>query len=107
MNSKLIKSGLPVNVNDLCKPLSTVMFLDNLLEAEPIVVQGMAGVNLGQPSSYASRFSIRHGGRGNIIFWDGHTESLRGTDVVDTNFGPNYGQGVQPQTRIVWDICPP
>jgi len=107
MNSKLIKLGRPVNVNELCHPENTVMFIDNRLEGEPTVVQGMMGENLGQPSAYANRFSIRHGGTGNIIFWDGSAESFRGNRVVDTVVGPNYGQAIQPQREIVWDVCPP
>lgn len=107
MNSKLIKLGRPVNVNELCHPESTVMFIDNRLEGEPTVAQEMMGENLGQPSAYATRFSIRHGGTGNIVFWDGHAEPFRGTKVIDTVVGPNYGQAVQPQREIVWDVCPP
>jgi len=107
MNSKLIRSGRLVNLDELCHPESTVMFLDNRLDGEPTVVQGMMGENLGQPSAYANRFSIRHGGTGNIIFWDGRAESLRGTKIVDTTVGPHYGQAIEPQRDIVWDVCPP
>lgn len=103
MNSKLIKSGLSVNLNDLCKPTETVMFLDGRLQGEPMATSGMADDNLGQPSVDAKRFSIRHGGRGNILFWDWHAEPFRGSAVVD----PATGGAIQPQTRIVWDICPP
>jgi len=103
MNSKLIKSGLPVNINDLCQEDSTVMFLDGRLHGEPMATPNMNPENLGQPSADAQRFSIRHGGRGNILFWDGHSESLRGLDVVD----PATGGAIQPQKKIVWDLCPP
>jgi prepilin-type processing-associated H-X9-DG protein len=106
MNSKLIKLGLPLNVDDLCKPTSTVMFLDNLLDGEETIVRGPYILNLGQPSSYANRFSARHGGRGNIIFWDLHAESLAANEVVETKPGPNYGRGIEPQVRVVWDPCP-
>jgi prepilin-type N-terminal cleavage/methylation domain-containing protein/prepilin-type processing-associated H-X9-DG protein len=107
MNSKLIKLGLPLNVSDLCQPSSTVMFLDNLLEGERKAVQGPTALNLGQPSSYANRFSIRHGERGNMVFWDWHVESFSGPEVVDTKPGPNYGRAIEPQKRVVWDPCPP
>lgn len=107
LNSKLIKLGLAVNRDDLCRAPNTVMFLDNLLEGERAPVPGPPPSNLGQPSSYANRFSIRHGGRGNMVFWDGHAESFAGGEVVDRIPGPNYGLAIQPQTRIVWDLCPP
>jgi prepilin-type N-terminal cleavage/methylation domain-containing protein/prepilin-type processing-associated H-X9-DG protein len=106
MNSKLIKLGLPLNVDDLCVPSSTVMFLDNLLEGEATIVRGPSGANLGQPSSYANRFSARHNDRGNIVFWDLHVESLSANEVVDTKPGPNFGRAILPQRRVVWDPCP-
>ncbi len=107
MNSQLIKLGAPPSVNDMCRKESTVMFQDNLLRGETRFVQGMAGEDLGQPSSHASRFSIRHGGRGNIVFWDGHAESLVGRQVVESAPGPGYGRPIEPQREIVWDLCPP
>jgi prepilin-type N-terminal cleavage/methylation domain-containing protein/prepilin-type processing-associated H-X9-DG protein len=106
MNSSLMKLGLPVNISDLCRPTSTVMFFDNLLDDEPLVTAGMETFNLGQPSAKASRFSIRHGGRGNLIFWDGHTESRHGPEIVEIRPGPNIGRIIQPQREIVWDLCP-
>lgn len=107
MNSQLIKLGAPPSVNGMCRKESTVMFQDNLLRGETRFVQGMAGEDLGQPSSHASRFSIRHGGRGNIVFWDGHAESFVGRQVVESTLGPGYGRPIEPQREIVWDLCPP
>jgi hypothetical protein len=83
------------------------MFLDNLLDGEPKFVQGMAGDQFGQPSSHANRFSIRHGGMGNIIFWSGNAASFPGRKVVDATPGPSYGRPIEPQREIVWDLCPP
>jgi prepilin-type N-terminal cleavage/methylation domain-containing protein/prepilin-type processing-associated H-X9-DG protein len=101
MNSKLIKVGLPVNINDLCEPTKTVMFLDNRLLGEPLIRPDMTPENLGQPSADAKRFSVRHGGRGNILFWDWHTESPRGREVVDVT----TGEAIEPQKNIAWDVC--
>jgi len=101
MNSKLIKVGLPVNINDLCNPTKTVMFLDNRLLGEPLIRPGMTLEQLGQPSADAKRFSIRHGGRGNLMFWDWHIESRRGSEVVDVTTGESF----EPQSRIAWDVC--
>jgi prepilin-type processing-associated H-X9-DG protein len=104
MNSKLIKAGLPLSVTDLCYPANTVMFLDNLLDGEEALVPGVP--KLGQPSSSANRFSARHGQRGNMVFWDGHTDSFTARQVVDTTPGPSYGSAIEPQRNIVWDPCP-
>lgn len=107
-NSKVIKLGLPINLNDFCRQSDTVMFLDSRLSDERMPGPGMEATSLGQPAAYANRFSIRHGGRGNLIFWDGHASSFAGREVIDLQPGqPNYGQAIKPQTRIVWDLCPP
>jgi prepilin-type N-terminal cleavage/methylation domain-containing protein/prepilin-type processing-associated H-X9-DG protein len=107
-NSKVIKLGLPINLNDFCRRPDTVMFLDSRLDGEPMPGPGMEAASLGQPAAYANRFSIRHGGRGNLIFWDGHAGSFPGGEVVDLQPGQgNYGLAIRPQTRIVWDLCPP
>jgi prepilin-type N-terminal cleavage/methylation domain-containing protein/prepilin-type processing-associated H-X9-DG protein len=101
MNSMLIKVGLPVNINDLCNPTKTVMFLDNRLLGERLIVTGITTNDLGQPSAAATRFSIRHGGRGNLLFWDWHIESPRGDKVVDVT----TGEAIEPQSNIAWDVC--
>jgi prepilin-type processing-associated H-X9-DG protein len=101
MNSQLIKVGLPVNINYLCDASKTVMFLDNRLSGEPLITPVSRLDQLGQPSAEAKRFSIRHGGRGNLIFWDWHVESPRGAQVVDVN----TGEALEPQTNIAWDVC--
>jgi prepilin-type N-terminal cleavage/methylation domain-containing protein/prepilin-type processing-associated H-X9-DG protein len=101
MNSKLIKVGLPVNINDLCDPIKTVMFLDNRLLKERLIIPGITESDLGQPSADAKRFSIRHGGRGNLLFWDWHIESPQGHKVVDVT----TGEAIEPQTNIAWDVC--
>lgn len=108
MNSQLIKSTYPASEKDLCCSSDTVMFLDNLLRGEKKFVQGMASDDYGQPSAHANRFSIRHGGRGNLIFWDLSARTFPGRKVVDATPGPNYGRPIQPQRgNIVWDLCPP
>lgn len=106
MNSQLIKLGLPVNINDLCRGSETVMFLDNRLAPEPAVDPAQAGFSLGQPSASPYRFVTRHGGVGNLVFWDGHASSYRGPEVVETRPGPARGGIIVPEDRIVWNLCP-
>ena len=62
---------------------------------------------LGQPASFASRFAARHRGTGNLVFTDGHTETLKGNKVVETTVGsPNKGKAILPQQQLVWTADP-
>jgi prepilin-type processing-associated H-X9-DG protein len=81
-----------------------VLFLDNLLEQEKPVVPQQAAGNLGQPSSYANRFAgRRHGTAGNIVFADGHAETLAGNKVVETQ-GINVGWAILPPVHVMWEV---
>ena len=106
MNSKLISDGLSIRTTAILSPSSTVVFLENLQKDEPKVDLAQATTDLGQPSSFASRFSARHAGAGNLVFADGHAESLRGEQVVETHPGPNRGKAILPQERIIWTPNP-
>lgn len=107
MNSKLTSGGgAPVKTSAIQVPASTVVFLENLLKDEPPVDVAQATTELAQPSSFASRFSARHAGSGNLVFADGHAETLRGRLVVETRAGPNRGKAILPQTRIIWTPDP-
>ncbi len=107
MNSKLIGgSAVTVRTGMIVQPASTVMFLENLLQKEDPVDIAQATTDLGQPSSYASRFAARHDRYGNLVFIDGHAESFRGTEVVETKSGPNRGKAILPQEKIVWTTDP-
>jgi prepilin-type N-terminal cleavage/methylation domain-containing protein/prepilin-type processing-associated H-X9-DG protein len=107
MNSKLIEApAVTMTVTAVARPSQTVMFLENLLAGEPPVDPTQAATELGQPSSYASRFVARHEGRGNLVFLDGHVETLRGNEVVETTSGPNRGKAILPQTKIIWTPDP-
>jgi prepilin-type processing-associated H-X9-DG protein len=103
MNSKLIGgSAVTIRTGLIIQPSSTVMFLENLLQKEDAVDLAQATTDLGQPSSYASRFAARHDRYGNLVFIDGHAESFRGIEVVDTTSGPNRGKAILPQEKIIW-----
>jgi prepilin-type N-terminal cleavage/methylation domain-containing protein/prepilin-type processing-associated H-X9-DG protein len=108
MNSKLISGSAPtIKVSTVQRPVNTVVFLENRLSLEPKVDPQQSGTDLGQPSSYASRFVARHGSNGNLVFADGHAESLKGTLVVETHAGnPNKGKAILPQGRVIWTSDP-
>lgn len=107
MNSKLIDSpNLTLRVSSIAQPSSTVMFLENRLNGEQPIDIAQATTDLGQPSSYASRFVARHQKRGNLVFVDGHAENFAGSTVVETLPGPNRGSAIVPQRNIVWTPDP-
>jgi prepilin-type N-terminal cleavage/methylation domain-containing protein/prepilin-type processing-associated H-X9-DG protein len=107
MNSKLI-SGLAqtIRVNSVKLPSNTVIFLENRLGGDPMVDPNQAKTDLGQPSSYASRFAARHAKTGNLVFIDGHAATYKGPQVVQTQPGADEGKAILPQTEIVWTIDP-
>lgn len=62
---------------------------------------------IGQPHSFASRFSSRHDKRGNLVFTDGHAEALAGDKVV-CPISPNSSKAWFPlTTRGCWTLSPP
>jgi prepilin-type N-terminal cleavage/methylation domain-containing protein/prepilin-type processing-associated H-X9-DG protein len=107
MNSKLIEAPvMTINAGQVQRPANTVIFLENLLQGEKPVDPAQPTDNLGQPSSYASRFVARHTGRGTLTFVDGHAESARGPEVVDSTPGGNRGKAILPQVNIIWTPDP-
>ena len=81
--------------------------MENLLAGETPVNPKQPTTDLGQPSSYASRFAARHNQNGNLAFVDGHAASHKGNKVVETKSGdPNEGKNIWPQTEIVWTTDP-
>lgn len=107
MNSKLEQgSDLTIKVTTILVPSKTVFFLENLLPGDPLVDAKQATTDLGQPSSSANRFAARHYGRGNITFVDGHSQALKGDQVVQTQSGPGEGGAILPQADIVWTQDP-
>ena len=55
----------------------------------------------GRPHVFANRFSARHDGGGNILFFDGHAEPLSAFKVVTPS-----GEGYFPQQPVQW-TCEP
>ncbi|MDB6055261.1 MAG: N-terminal cleavage protein [Verrucomicrobiales bacterium] len=106
MNSKLTGSSGRASVADIKEPQSTVFFLENRLPGEAKINVAQSDTDLGQPSSFASRFVARHSSMGNLTFVDGHAETLKGTKVVETKPGPNQGKAILPQVSVVWTPDP-
>lgn len=107
MNSKLKRGTAPVRAGTIQKPAQTVVFLENRLPGEPKVDAAQPDSDLGQPASFASRFVARHRGIGNLVFADGHVESIRGNQVVETACdSPNRGKAIVPQIRVIWTPDP-
>ena len=107
MNSKLINgTGGTIPLASLQNPASTVVFLENRLTGEKPADPAQPTDNLGQPSSYASRFVLRHGNGGNLTFGDGHCEYRLGSQVVETRSGPYRGKAIVPQDQIIWTPDP-
>jgi prepilin-type N-terminal cleavage/methylation domain-containing protein/prepilin-type processing-associated H-X9-DG protein len=108
MNSKLIDGPTPtIKTTKIREPSKTVVFLENRLKGEAKVDSAQTDSDLGQPASFANRFSARHGSVGNLVFADGHAESRKGGQVVETTQGsPNKGKAILPQFQIVWTTDP-
>jgi prepilin-type N-terminal cleavage/methylation domain-containing protein/prepilin-type processing-associated H-X9-DG protein len=107
MNSKLISgAATTININKVLRPCNTVIFLENRLTGDQAVDSAQSATDLGQPSSFASRFAARHSRQGNLTFIDGHAATYKGAQVVETNPGPNKGKAILPQTEIVWTLDP-
>jgi prepilin-type N-terminal cleavage/methylation domain-containing protein/prepilin-type processing-associated H-X9-DG protein len=108
MNSKLIDGAAPtIKVSSVQRPINTVVFLESRLPDEPKVDPSQSSTDLGQPASYASRFSARHRVMGNLVFADGHAQAFKGNQVVETRAGnANRGKAILPQDQIVWTADP-
>jgi len=108
MNSKLMDGPVTsIRVTSIQQPTQTVMFQENRLKGEPKVDAAQTDSELGQPASYANRFSARHRGVGNLVFTDGHAETLKGNRVVETAAtSPNKGRAILPQTQVIWTANP-
>ena len=82
-----------------------MLFLDNLLEGEKAVDPAQENTSLGQPSSFADRFSPRHSKGGNLAFADGHVQWYPGNKVVQTDPGsPLRGGPIHPEGDIIWEL---
>ncbi len=109
MNSHLIRAGEGPTIKfaaiENYQPSKTVLFLDNLLEGEKVVDPAQENTSLGQPSSFADRFSPRHSKGGNLAFADLHVQWFQGNKVVQTDPGsPLRGGPILPESDIIWEL---
>jgi prepilin-type N-terminal cleavage/methylation domain-containing protein len=115
MNSKLL-ADYEANPNDtpetvtlpemrmsqIIVPTRTALFLDAGVAGEPRASQFQPPYS-GQPKAYATEFSARHGGMGNILFAAGNVSSLNARDVLDLDpNSPRRGGGVFPPSAVIW-----
>ena len=106
MNSQLIEPHNAPSAKFTLIPNTTtmVLFLDNRLDGERLVVEQQATSDLGQPAAMASRFpGYRHGRGGNLAFADGSTRWFAADQVVETQ-GVNRGWIRQPEDVISWNL---
>jgi len=99
MNSKLAQVGQLPKIT--CPPdtARTALFADAGVPGEK-KLPGQSNYD-GRPHVYANRFSTRHDGRGNILFFDGHVEALPTAKVVTPG-----GQAFFPQQVVQWTCDP-
>lgn len=99
MNSKLAQVGQLPKMH--CPPDTsrTALFMDAGVPGEK-KLPGQSNYD-GRPHVYANRFSARHDGGGNILFFDGHAARLPAAKVVTPG-----GQGYFPQQPVQWTCDP-
>lgn len=106
MNSKLMVPNTgKVMYQAIMDPVRTPFFLDSGVPGERPIA-GQKDYN-GQPHAYASRFSARHEGSGNLAMADAHVETLPARKVVDSTPGSlDRGKSVWPPVDVVWRTDP-
>jgi prepilin-type processing-associated H-X9-DG protein len=107
MNSKLISDGVPRVMSSLIQdPSRTPYFIESGVPGEKKFHPKQSTYN-GQPHTFASRFSGRHGGSGVIAFADGHAAAIHGSKVVNTTPGSaTAGKAIFPAVEVVWCTDP-
>lgn len=100
MNSKLVIDNQMVQITRIRLPAKTALMVEAGAPDEKPYFRNQSGFN-GQPHAFASRFSIRHSGSGNILFADGHAENFKGMDIVNEN-----GKAWFPYRKVVWTPSP-
>jgi prepilin-type processing-associated H-X9-DG protein len=112
MNSKLIQPPVSnpeasIRYDSIQRPAETVVFLESRVSVqEPKADSLQWNTELGQPSCFASRFSPRHRGGGNLGFADGHVDWRSGPTVVETRAGRARGFAIFPDGDLIWTPDP-
>lgn len=102
MNSKLVVDGVIPKKSAPVLPSRTALFAEAGIpgENDQKVMSTQPDYD-GRPHIYANRFSSRHMGTGNIVFFDGHAAPWRGDKVVRSD-----GKAFFPQDSVVWTVDP-
>lgn len=106
MNSQLVEphNAPATRFGLIPNPSIMVLFTDNRLEGERLIVAEQSTSDLGQPASTANRFPcFRHGTGGNLAFADGRAQWFAGARIVETN-GINRGWIRMPEDQIAWNL---
>lgn len=99
-NSKLVMNGVVPRKGSAVRPLQTILFAEAGLPGEPKSIPAQAEYD-GRPHISANRFSSRHRGNGNLLFFDGHSSPARAGHVVTPE-----GKAFLPQDQYIWTIDP-
>jgi prepilin-type N-terminal cleavage/methylation domain-containing protein/prepilin-type processing-associated H-X9-DG protein len=100
MNSKLVVDSMMVRHSAIKLPARTALMVEAGAPGEKPFSPNQSNFN-GQPNVFASRFSVRHAGSGNIVFADGHADSFRGQDIVSPD-----GRAWFPYRAVIWTPSP-
>jgi hypothetical protein len=83
-------------------PAKTALFLDAGVVGETRASEFQPYYS-GQPKAYATEFSARHNGAGNILFAAGNVSTLQTRNVVDLDpKSPRRGGGIFPPKDVIW-----
>jgi prepilin-type N-terminal cleavage/methylation domain-containing protein/prepilin-type processing-associated H-X9-DG protein len=111
MNSKLIQPPVSptrsILHSSIQRPSDTATFLDARVSHDEVKVDPQQwDVDLGQPSTFASRFAARHSTGGNIAFADGRVAWMIGRSIVETRPGYWHGFAIHPDGDVIWGPDP-
>ena len=105
INSKLMGDD-PINPLVIQKPCRTALFIESGLPDEQSLALSGQSPYTGQPHAFASRFIARQGGKGVVVFCDGHAELLDSREVI----GPSGKAWPAPQDtsggKVIWTPDP-
>jgi len=101
MNSKLVIGGVVPKTTAVMNAVNTALFAEAGVEVAGGKVVSTQPDYDGRPHIYANRFSGRHDGAGNILFFDGHAAPVKADKVVRPD-----GKAFFPQTNVIWTLDP-
>ena len=106
-NSQLIFENERVLVSSVLEPARTALMLDTGVPREKQFHPNQRTYD-GQPKGFASRFSTRHRGGGNILMVGGNVGRWAGEKVVNTKGSDSktLGRDIFPPVDVVWTRDP-